>query len=127
MKSMKVKYFRSLDGGFLRWSVSKKIADLVAQELESGRRSWAALVVEIDEVELDFIHPHELDLYCDVFARQPLPPARKIAFEEGDVYSVNSHWLSRLPAKCKTTKFRKRFLGYVASRPRALNDFEDFY
>lgn len=112
---------------YLRKASSAEFRKLIEAEMQAGRTKWAQLLIEIDDISLGFWLPAELDAYCEIFAMTPFPTARTLLTGLVDSNELNSHWLSRLPKKAKTEKFRNRFLRYVESRPTALMKFRNFY
>ena len=112
---------------YFRRASSTEIRKLIGAEMKSGRTKWAQLLIEIDDVSLGFWLPEELETYCVVFAMTPFPTARTLLKRSPDSGELNSHWLSRLSKKAKSKKFRDRFLRYVATQPKALIEFRDFY
>lgn len=106
---------------------STDIRKLIEAEVKRGRTKWAQLLIEIDDVSLGFWLPAELEAYCAVFAMTPFPTARTLLKGSPESGELNSHWLSRLPKKAKSKKFRDRFLRYVEAQPKALTEFRDFY
>tara|TARA_Y100000588_G_C13978164_1_gene805970 strand:+ start:351 stop:806 length:456 start_codon:yes stop_codon:yes gene_type:complete len=105
---------------------SMKIAKLFEIEAHKGRRHWAQLMIHLDGVSLAFWLPEELDHICDVFSMKPFPTANTLIRNETDE-ARNSHWLSRLPKKAKSTKFRLKFLKFVNACPNELNEFRRHY
>ncbi|MEO9863752.1 MAG: hypothetical protein ABJZ83_05380 [Yoonia sp.] len=120
---------RRVDGEniYLSKASSTDFRQKIEAEVKSGRTKWAQLVIEIDDISLAFWLPAELDAYCEVFATTPFPTAKTLLKRSPDSTELNSHWLSRLPKKAKSGKFRVRFLRYVETRPTALIKFQDFY
>ena len=112
---------------YLGRASSAEIRGLIEAEVKNGRTKWVQLLVEIDDVLLGFWLPAELESYCEVFAMKPFPTSRTLLKGSPDSNELNSHWLSRLPKKAKSKKFRDRFLRFVETRPTALIEFQDFY
>jgi len=115
-----------LDSCFSR-ATSTDIRKLIEEEVKNGRNRWAQLTIEIDGVLLAFWLPSELKIYCEVFATKSFPTARTLLKGSPNSSELNSHWLSRLPKKAKSPKFRERFLRYVESRPVEFITFNEFY
>ncbi|MEO0989398.1 MAG: hypothetical protein AAFX00_00445 [Pseudomonadota bacterium] len=88
------------------------------------RKLWCMLHIHIDAVTLYFGTPLELDEVCRVLAAQPLPSTLELCRDRGS--GPNSHWLSRLPKKAKTTKWRQKFLKFVSSEKKVAQ-FRTFY
>lgn len=72
---------------------------------------WPVLMVEIDGVELVFTSLAELDTYVEVMSRQPLPTTMALSRERP--IGPNTHWLSRMPKKAKSTKHRDKAIKYL--------------
>ena len=115
------------EDAFFGRATSTKIRKLIEEEIRNGRTRWAQLTIEVDGVLLAFWLPSELKIYCEVFAIKPFPTARTLLKGSPDSSELNSHWLSRLPKKAKSQKFRDRFLRYMDSRPTELIEFNEFY
>jgi len=92
----------------------------------SSRKRWAQLHVLLDGIELVIGDPDELAYLCHVFSQKVMPSGR--AFDgRTPVGRPNGSWLSRLPSKAKTPKFRRRFLAYLTRDTRAMRDYWRFY
>lgn len=113
--------------GYTARAFSSDFQDAIDCERTKGRRRWAQLLVELDAMELAFWLPEELEEYCRVFAMVPFPSAKTLLRSTPDSLELNRHWLSRLPKHAKSKKFRDHFLRYVASQPKALEEFYSFY
>lgn len=92
-----------------------------------GKQGAAQLSVELDGVELHFWLPEELDHVAEILSRTPLPTAYTLHKQDAGETALNSHWLSRLPKRAKTTKWRTRFIKFLASQPKPLREFRAFY
>ena len=88
------------------------------------RKSWAELEVHVDGITLYFATPLELDEVTRVLSQNPLPSTRTLTRDRAA--GPNSHWLSRLPKKSKTQKWRQKFLRYIAQHPKVAA-FRAFY
>jgi len=80
------------------------------------RKKWCLLEIHFDGINLRFSMPQELDHFIDIMSKNPLPSARSLA-PECAIGRPNRHWLSRLPAKAKPWKFRKRLCLYLLECP----------
>lgn len=87
----------------------------------------AVLRIELDGVSLHFSSLAQLDEMLTTLARTPIPTALTLSRENPDQFDLNRHWLSRLPAKVKTPKYRDKLIKYVESAPKALTEFQSFY
>ena len=91
----------------------------------SQRKIWCLLTVHFDGVNLRFAMPQELDHFIGVLSQNPLPSGRSLA-SECALGRPNGHWLSRLPAKAKSWKFRQRLCKYLEGLPEA-EALREFY
>lgn len=91
----------------------------------SQRRVWCLLHVHFDGVDLRFSMPQELDHVIEVLSQNPLPSGRSLT-QQCVIGRPNRHWLSRLPAKAKSWKFRQRLCAYLTTLPEA-QALRDFY
>lgn len=89
------------------------------------RKLWCLLQIHFDDVDLSFATPRELDHFVDVLSQNPLPSGGSLVSGQA-VGRPNNHWLSRLPAKAKPLKFRKRLCDYLRSS-EDVERFRDFY
>lgn len=89
------------------------------------RKLWLQLSVEFQGVLLVFATPLELDQFLSVMSKNPLPSGRSL-FPGRAVGRPNNHWLSRLPSKAKTLKFRTAACRYLTEAPAARR-FREFY
>lgn len=76
-------------------------------------RGYPRLTVEFNGVTLDFASLAELDHLIDILSRNPLPSTRRLSEHRGTAAGPNRHWLSRLPARAKAFKFRKRLVAWL--------------
>lgn len=111
--------------GFL--STSEKIRNMFEHDKHAKRAVWAELTISIDNIDLYFSLPEELDYVCEIFETVPFPTALTLANKDPNEFRLNTHWLSRLPKKVKDKKYRERFIKYVNSAPKELRDFRSFY
>lgn len=76
-------------------------------------KGWARLEVELDGVHLSFASMAEVLHVIEVLARNPLPTTRQLSSDRGTTVGPNTHWLSRLPAKAKPLRFRRKLVQYL--------------
>ncbi len=86
---------------------------------------WCQLELEYQNVLLQFSMTRELDHFIDVMQRNPLPSGGSLVKGQR-LGRPNNHWLSRLPAKIKTRKFRVGLLKFIESN-KVVNEFYEFY
>lgn len=123
----KEKTSHGVHGNFFRRATSEELANLLQAEVEKGRLKWAQLSIEIDDIVLAFWLPEEVETYCDVFAMTPFPTAKTLIGERTKDADLNRHWLSRLPKRAKSKKFRERFIKYVHTGTPEWKEFRNFY
>jgi hypothetical protein len=73
------------------------------------------LHVEFEEYSLQFSDPAQLDHFIEVLASKPLPTSRQLSSRRGLPVGPNGHWLSRLPAKLKSTRKRSKLVHVLQS------------
>jgi len=112
---------------WIRKGSSTLIRRFFESDFHIKRETWAQLTILIDEIELSFWLPEELDYVCEVFQMTPFPTALSLSNRDPNESRLNGHWLSRLPKKAKGKKFRERFVKYVNSAPKDLRRFRSFY
>lgn len=79
-------------------------------------RGFAVFHVELDGFVFRFSSFDEMKRLIDIFSRQKLPTTYEAQREEGDDLSEgirNQHWLSRLPAKVLSSRYRQRAVNYL--------------
>ncbi len=108
-------------------ATSQKMLHFFKKDIHKDRLVFAHLAISIDDIELVFKLPEELDHVCEVFETVPFPTALGLANKDPNEFYLNKHWLSRLPKKAKAPKFRQRFVKFVRSAPKELRDFRSFY
>lgn len=72
-----------------------------------GGKGYPLYFVEVDGFTFEFASLYELDACIEVLARKVLP-ATYIFEYKGQPFYSNQHWLSRLPAKTKSWRYRER-------------------
>ena len=77
-------------------------------------KGWARLSVEFNGVVLEFASGHEVEHVIEVLSTNPLPTTRSLSRLRGSPKGPNSHWLSRLPAKAKSWKFRQQLVAHLS-------------
>ena len=71
--------------------------------------------IEFDGQTFIFSSIYQFNIFIDVLSKKVLPRSRDLAAERTDKHGPNSHWLSRLPAKVKSFRFRKKLIKYLIS------------
>ena len=84
-------------------------------------RGFALLHVEYQGFTFTFASLDELDLCVDTLSRRVLPTSIRLSAEHGSGAGPNSHWLSRLPARVTSWKYREGAAAYLR---KARLDFE---
>lgn len=106
-------------------SGQRKRPKSVEHPFRSQRKIWCLLAVHFDGLDLRFALPQELDHFIEVLSQNPLPSGRSLTAECA-VGRPNGHWLSRLPAKAKSWKFRQRLCKFLVTCPEA-SSMREFY
>ena len=83
-------------------------------------KGWARVAVEFNGVILEFASIYELEHVIAVLLKNPLPTTRSLSNRRGSIKGPNSHWLSRLPAKAKSWKFRQQLVVYLGKARETL-------
>ncbi len=78
-------------------------------------RGYPRLEIEFQRVFLYFASLEELDHAIAVLSANPLPSTRRLSRLRGTAAGPNRHWLSRLPGRAKSHKFRRRLVAYLCS------------
>lgn len=81
-------------------------------------KGWPMLEVEVNGVALTFSSMAEVAHVVDVLSRNPLPTTRRLSADRGAGSGPNRHWLSRLPARAKSAKFRRDLVAYLRRASR---------
>jgi hypothetical protein len=82
---------------------------------------FAALYVQVFNVELHFASVPEVRHFLSVMRQKNLPTTRRLSTERGTSSGPNSHWLSRLPADLKAWRKREKIIKIIEN---ALVEFE---
>lgn len=106
-------------------SGQKRKPQMVDHPFRRQRRLWCLLSVHLDGVDLVFATPRELDMLTQTLSRNPLPSGCSLdpRFRLG---RPNNHWLSRLPAKAKSHKYREKLIAYLGGAA-PVQEFLTFY
>jgi len=86
-----------------------------------GGKGYPKFFVSVADFEFRFASLEEMRHCIDVLSRKDLPTSLELSAERGSGASPKSHWLSRLPRRAKSWRFRERALGRLAD---ALAAFE---
>ena len=100
---------------------------LCSNPIYESRMQWAYLETNLNGVDLHFATTLELDHLLDVFNRKVLPKGANLipGFDRPGL--PNNHWLSRLPARSLSLKFRQDVIRFLTSNHRTIVEFQDFY
>jgi hypothetical protein len=93
----------------------------------SKYRKYAQLVVYLDGFTLRFSTPPELDHFLDIMSRRLLPRGPGFIGGRASLGLPNNHWLSRLPKKCKTLKYRSKITKLLSHSHPLVRSFSRFY
>lgn len=102
-----------------------KRIDEVRHPFLDQRKAWCLLEVHFAGVDLLFATPQELDHFIGILSQNPLPSGRALV-PECAVGRPSKHWLSRLPKKAKSLKFRDKLCQYLENCDAA-STFRKFY
>ena len=78
-------------------------------------KGFVFLRIEVDEHELQFSAPAQLDHVIEVLSSKPLPTSRQLASRHSCSVGLNGHWLSRLPASLKSPRKRGKLVQLLCS------------
>lgn len=92
-----------------------------------SRMLWAYLETNLNGVDLHFATTLELDHLLEIFKRRVLPKGSNLTPGFDRPGLPNNHWLSRLPARSLSFKFRQDVIRFLTSNHRAIVEFRDFY
>jgi len=53
------------------------------------------------------------DHFIEILSRKVIPTSRALSKKRGSTKGPNSHWLSRLPAKTKSYKYRSKPVEFM--------------
>jgi hypothetical protein len=84
-------------------------------------RGYPVFRVEIDGFTFEFASLAEVRVCIDILGKKLLPRTLDLSRVRSPKKGPNSHWLSRLPAKVKTWRYREAAVIYLR---KALESFE---
>ncbi|SHH67458.1 hypothetical protein [Cognatishimia maritima] len=136
MKKAKLTYSKEFCWGPISgWAGARKFAysnqsfergpAVVRHPFLTSSKLWCQLEIEYQNILLLFSMPPELDQFTFVMGMNPLPSGGSLVKGQR-LGRPNNHWLSRLPAKAKSRKFRLGLLKYI-EESNVVRDFYDFY
>jgi hypothetical protein len=82
------------------------------------------LIVEALGYELKFSSIEEVEHFLEVVTQKNMPTSSKLARKRKLSTGLNSHWLSRLPAKLKSWRNREKYIPIIRD---GLKLFESIY
>ncbi|PDT38381.1 hypothetical protein CO671_03045 [Rhizobium sp. M10] len=140
MKSAELFYSREFPETPMSWWAGARLNGWIPETTRSGqikrprrivhsfasqRKLWCLLAVHFDGVDLIFATPLELDQFLAVMSQNPLPSGW--ALVPGNLLGrPNKHWLSRLPKKAKSWKFRQSICKFLL-QAGTVGEFREFY
>ncbi len=83
-------------------------------------RGYPVFNVECDGFTFEFSSLAEMRVCIETLAQKLLPRTIDLARERGTAKGPNSHWLSRLPGRVKSWRYREKAVAYLCE---ALNAF----
>ena len=84
-------------------------------------RGYPVFHVEVDGFTFSFSSRAEIEECIRVLSQRHMPRALDLANARDGASGLNTHWLSRLPARVKSWKYREKATRYLRE---ALLDFE---
>lgn len=90
------------------------------------RKKWCALNVEFNSVFLRFAMLAEFDHVLGVLQQNPLPSGFKLTGRHHSVGRPPGHWLTKLPAKTKSARFRRKLCDWL-QQCESIREFQAFY
>ena len=104
-----------------QWRRPKRVRTAFQTQL----KQWCVLEVDYLDVRLVFALPTELDNFIEIMSTNPLPSGPSLL--KGQKFGrPNKHWLSRLPAKAKSLKFRQAICKWLGANSDVEN-FRQYY
>ncbi len=76
-------------------------------------KGYARFFVEFDGCTFEFASLDELRVCISTLGQKLLPTTIRLSQQRGGGMGPNSHWLSRLPAKAKPWRYRRRAVAYL--------------
>ncbi|MGB5811714.1 MAG: hypothetical protein WBG86_14350, partial [Polyangiales bacterium] len=76
-------------------------------------KGFARYFIENDGMAFQFSSLDELRACIEVLSKKNLPTSAQLASQRPGTVGPNSHWLSRLPAKTKSWKYREPAVAYL--------------
>lgn len=70
---------------------------------------------ELDGFVFVFSSIEQIEHFVKILSIKVLPTTRKLSEQRGGKLGPNRHWLSRLPAKTKSYKYRQKLVSFIKS------------
>lgn len=77
-----------------------------------GSLGYAQLHIEFNGFEFIFTSHEQLNEFIDILGQKLLPTTIELSKRRDTSSGPNSHWLSRLPPKSKSWKYREKLVEY---------------
>ena len=87
-------------------------------------KGYPMLVVDALGHELRFSSIEEIEHFLEVITQKNMPSSSKLASQRRMSTGLNSHWLSRLPAKFKSWNNRQKYIPHIQD---GLDAFKECY
>lgn len=73
-------------------------------------KGYVVVCIEVSSTVLRFSSEAQIEEFIRVLAMKPLPSSKRLSAIRGTGAGPNQHWLSRLPAKLKSSAVRPRLV-----------------
>ena len=84
-------------------------------------KGYPLFFVEIDGFTFRFSSLAELSACIEALSQKVLPNPTRLSEARGTAYGPNKHWISKLPKRVKSWRYRLKAIAYLA---KALEEFE---
>lgn len=81
---------------------------------------YAIYNFELDGFTFEFSSKEQILHFIEVLSQKVMPTSKQLSAKRGPKLGPNRHWLSRLPAKTKSYKYREKLVRFIKSE---LNNF----
>ena len=82
-------------------------------------RGYPVFKVECDGFTFEFSSLAEMRVCIEILSQKLLPRTIDLARERGSAKGPNSHWLSRLPGRVKSWRYREKAVAYLCEALKA--------
>ena len=71
---------------------------------------------ELDGFIFEFSSKEQIEHFIEILTQRVMPTSRALSEKRGAEVGPNSHWLSRLPAKTKSYRYREKLVKYIKTK-----------